>query len=379
MIFQQGSHSQGLRSRFTRLGTFTLLGLTLLLAACGGSSGNGSTGAGTGCPSTKSLNGGGSTFINPLFSKMFTEYPNAKCGANVNYQSIGSGAGINNLLQGIVNFGATDSPMTDDQLAKSTHGPIVHIPVTLGTEAIVYNLPGIPSGKLKLTGPIITNIYLGKVTSWDDPSIKQINPGLSLSKLAISVAHRSDGSGTTSIFTHYLSAISPGWQSKVGAGTTVNWPVGVGGKGNDGVAAVVRQTAGAIGYVELAYAVKNSIPFASLQNAAGNFLEPSLDGGKAAAASVTTIPDDLRFFIVNAPGAASYPVSGFVWVVVYQHQTNADKGEAVANMLWWVIHDGQQYSAPLTYVPLPAPIVTRGEAKIKSMTCGSDNSPCYKG
>src|SRR6266487_237108 len=379
MIFQQGSHSQGLRSRFTRLGTFTLLGLTLLLAACGGSSGNGSTGAGTGCPSTKSLNGGGSTFINPLFSKMFTEYPNAKCGANVNYQSIGSGAGINNLLQGIVDFGATDSPMTDDQLAKSTHGPIVHIPVTLGTEAIVYNLPGIPSGKLKLTGPIITNIYLGKVTSWDDPSIKQINPDLSLSKLAISVAHRSDGSGTTSIFTHYLSAISPGWQSKVGAGTTVNWPVGVGGKGNDGVAAVVRQTAGAIGYVELAYAVKNSIPFASLQNAAGNFLEPSLGGGKAAAASVTTIPDDLRFFIVNAPGAASYPVSGFVWVVVYQHQTNADKGQAVANMLWWVIHDGQQYSAPLTYVPLPAPIVTRGEAKIKSMTCGSDNSPCYKG
>jgi len=379
MIFQQGSRPQGLRSLFTRLGTFTLLGLTLLLAACGGSSGNASTAAGTSCPSTKSLNGGGSTFINPLFSKMFTEYPNAKCGANVNYQSIGSGAGINNLLQGIVNFGATDSPMTDDQLAKSTHGPIIHIPVTLGTEAIVYNLPGIPSGKLKLTGPIITNIYLGKVTSWDDPSIKQINPGLSLSKLAISVAHRSDGSGTTSIFTHYLSAISPGWQSKVGAGTTVNWPVGVGGKGNDGVAAVVRQTAGAIGYVELAYAVKNSIPFASLQNAAGNFLEPSLGGGKAAAASVTTIPDDLRFFIVNAPGAASYPVSGFVWVVVYQHQTNADKGEAVANMLWWVIHDGQQYSAPLTYVPLPAPIVTRGEAKIKSMTCGSDNSPCYKG
>src|SRR6266487_4440434 len=376
MFFQGFSHARQGQGLLTRLGIIALLGLTLILAACGGSS---STTGGATCPSTKQLNGGGSTFINPLFSKMFSVYPNAKCGANVNYQSIGSGAGINNLLQGIVDFGATDAPMSDDQLAKSTHGPIVHIPVTLGTEAIVYNLPGIPSGKLKLTGPIITNIYLGKVTSWDDPSIKQINPDLSLSKLAISVAHRSDGSGTTSIFTHYLSAISPGWQSKVGAGTTVNWPVGVGGKGNDGVAAVVRQTAGAIGYVELAYAVKNSIPFASLQNAAGNFLEPSLGGGKAAAASVTTIPDDLRFFIVNAPGAASYPVSGFVWVVVYQHQTNADKGQAVANMLWWVIHDGQQYSAPLTYVPLPAPIVTRGEAKIKSMTCGSDNSPCYKG
>jgi phosphate transport system substrate-binding protein len=382
MLFQQASHASWQRRLLTRLGLVSVLGLVVILAACGQSSNTsaGSTnGTSQACPSTNVLNGAGSTFVNPLFSKMFTEYPQAKCGINVNYQPVGSGAGINDLLQNIVSFGATDTPMTDAELASSKNGPILHIPVTLGTEAIIYNLAGVPSGKLHLTGELIANIFLGNITSWDDPAVKQANPGLSLPHQAISVAHRSDGSGTTGIFTQYLSQVSPAWKSQVGAGTTVNWPVGVGGKGSTGVAAIVKATAGAIGYVELAYAVQNNIPYAIVQNQAGKFLAPSLDGAKAAAANVTSIPDDLRFFIVNAPGDQSYPISGFSWIVVYQHQSNADKGQALANMLWWIIHDGQQYSTPLTYAPLPEAIVTRAEAKIKSMTCGSNNAPCYRG
>lgn len=367
------------------LGTLVLLGLTLLLAACGGTSGGspgtGSSGGSGGttqtCPSTKSLTGAGSTFDYPLFSKMFTEYPNAKCGANVNYQSVGSGAGINDLLTNIVAFGATDTPLTDAQIAKSTNGPILHIPVTLGAEAISYNLQGIASGTLKLTGPVVASMYLGKITTWNDPAIKQLNPGVNLPSQTITIVHRSDGSGTTGIFTHYLSAVSPEWQSKVGAGTTVKWPVGVGGKGNAGVAAAVKSTAGSIGYLELAYVVSNNISYTLMQNKDGKYIAPSLDGAKAAAANVTDIPADLRFFIVNAPGADSYPISGFSWVVVYQNQTNADRGKAVANMIWWMTHDGQQYAQALTYVPLPSTIVTKDEAQIRSMKCGS--SACYAG
>jgi phosphate transport system substrate-binding protein len=378
--------SQGIKDRekqhgmLPQLGTFALLGLMLLLAACGGGGGNTNTGNGsngTSCPSTKNLTGAGSTFDNPLFQKMFSVYPSVKCGGNVNYQAVGSGAGINDLLQQIVDFGATDTPVSDAQLAKSPNGPILHIPVTLGAEAIFYNLPNIPSGKIQLTGPILANIYLGKITSWSDPAIKQINPNVTLPTTNITIVHRSDGSGTTGIFTHYLSDVSPDWQSKVGAGTTVNWPTGVGGKGNAGVAAAVKATAGSIGYVELAYAVSNNIPFVLLQNKNGKYVAPSLEGAKADAANVTTIPADLRFFIVNAPGDGSYPISGFSWVVVYQNQSNADKGKAVANLLWWMIHDGQQYATALTYVPLPAAIVTKSEAQVKAMKCGG--SACYTG
>jgi phosphate transport system substrate-binding protein len=382
MIFQRVKTGEKQHWMQARLGTLTLLGLILLLAACGGGGGgttttigNGSNG--TSCPSTKNLTGAGSSFDNPLFQKMFSVYPSVKCGGHVNYQSVGSGAGINDLLQQIVDFGATDAPMSDAQLAKSPNGPILHIPVTLGATAIVYNLPGIDSGKIQLTGPIIANMYLGKITSWNDPAIKQINPNVTLPNKNITIVHRSDGSGTTGIFTHYLSAVSPDWQSKVGAGTTVNWPTGVGGKGSSGVAAAVKGTVGAIGYVELAYATSNKIPFALVQNKNGNYVAPSLDGAKADAANVTTIPADLRFYIVNAPGDASYPISGFSWVVVYQNQSNADKGQALVNLLWWMIHDGQQYSTALTYVPLPAPIVTKSEAQIKAMKCGG--SACYTG
>ncbi len=349
--------------------------VSILISACGGSTTPG-TGTGNGCPATKALTGAGSTFDNPLFSKMFSVYPSVKCGANVNYQSIGSGAGINDLLQQIVAFGATDSPMSDTQLALSKAGPIIHIPVTLGAVAVSYNLPGVTT-RVKLTGPVIAAIFLGTIKSWDDPQIKAVNTGVTLPHLTITVVHRSDGSGTTGIFTHYLAAISPDWMSKVGAATTVNWPVGVGGKGNAGVAAAVQSTKGSIGYNELAYVLANNISYASVQNANGKFVDPSLDGAKADAEGVTTIPADLRFYIVNAPGDTAYPISGFSWAVVYQNQSNADKGQALANLLWWMIHDGQQYSTPLNYVPLPATIVTKSEAQIQSMTCGG--SACYKG
>ena len=381
MVFHRLSQARRGRNLFTHLGVLGLLGLTLILAACGGSSST-SSGSGTpaaaACPSTSQLNGGGSTFINPLFSKMFSEYPNAKCGVNVNYQSIGSGAGINDLLQGIVDFGATDAPMTDAQLASSTKGHILHVPVTIGAVAISYNLTGV-SGHLNLTGPIIANIYLGTVKYWDDASIKAINAGVSLPHQTIAVVHRSDGSGTTGIFTHYLSAISPDWMSKVGAGTTVNWPTGVGAKGNSGVAAQVKSTSGAIGYNELGYVLTNSIQYAAVQNANMKYVVPSVDSAAAAAQNInaSSIPADLRFFFVNAPGDATYPITGFSWAIVYQNQTNTDKGMAIANMLWWVIHDGQQYSTALGYVPLPPNIVTLSEAQIKSMKCGS--GPCYTG
>jgi phosphate transport system substrate-binding protein len=382
MVFHRLSQAHRGQHLFTRLGVLGLLGLTLILAACGGSSSTGSS-SGTGtptasCPSTSQLNGGGSTFINPLFSKMFAEYPNAKCGVNVNYQSIGSGAGINDLLTGIVDFGATDAPMTDAQLSSSTKGPILHIPVTIGAVAISYNLSGV-TGHLNLTGPVIANIFLGTVKFWDDASITALNAGVSIPHQSINVVHRSDGSGTTGIFTHYLVAVSPAWKSTVGAGTTVNWPTGVGAKGNSGVAAQVKSTTGAIGYNELGYVLTNNIQYAAVQNASMKFVVPSVDSAAAAAQSINqaTIPADLRFYFVNAPGDGSYPITGFTWAVVYQNQSNTDKGMAIANMLWWVTHDGQQYSTALGYVPLPANIVTLSEAQIKSMKCGS--GPCYTG
>ena len=316
MLFHRLSQTRRGQHLFTHQGVLGLLGLTLILilAACGGSS-TSNSGSGTptaSCPSTSQLNGGGSTFINPLFSKMFSEYPNAKCGVNVNYQSIGSGAGINDLLTGVVDFGATDTPLTDAQLASSTKGHILHIPVTIGAVAISYNLSGV-SGHLNLTGPVIANIYLGTVKYWDDASITAINPGVSLPHQTIAVVHRSDGSGTTGIFTHYLSAISPTWKSTVGAGTTVNWPTGVGAKGNAGVAAQVKSTTGAIGYNELGYVLTNNIQYAAVQNANMKYVVPSVDSAAAAAMNIdkSTVPADLRFFFVNAPGDTSYPITGF--------------------------------------------------------------------
>jgi phosphate transport system substrate-binding protein len=381
MLFQRLSRARYGRHLLTRLGFLGVLGLTLFLAACGSSS-TGSSGSGTpsaqSCPSTTTLNAAGSTLVEPLFAKMFSEFPNAKCGVMVNYQAVGSGAGINDLLTGIVDIGATDAPMTDAQLASSTKGPILHVPDTIGAVAISYNLSGV-SGHLNLTGPVIADVFLGTIKFWDDSQITALNAGVSLPHEGITVVHRSDGSGTTGIFTSYLSAVSPQWKSQVGAGTTINWPTGVGAKGNSGVAAQVKSTAGAMGYNELAYVLTNTIQYAAVQNASMKYVLPSLASAAAAAQSINTatIPADLRFYFVNAPGDASYPITGFSWAIVYQNQTNADKGMAIANTLWWVIHDGQQFAAALSYVPLPANIAALGSAQIKSMKCGS--SACYTG
>jgi phosphate transport system substrate-binding protein len=308
---------------------------------------------------------------------MFAAYAQVPCAPAVSYLADGSGAGMNDLLEQNVDFAATDVPMTDVALARSQHGPILHIPVTLGSVAIVYHVIGVPS-QLKLTGPVLADIFLGKITAWNDPAITQLNPGVSLPPLSITVIHRSDGSGTTGIFTHYLAQVSPTWNANVGAGYTVNWPVGVGFKGNGGVADGVQSITGSIGYVELSYALRLHLPYAMVQNAAGQYVAPSIQGAQAAAASsVGSIPADLRFFIVNAPGTDAYPLSGYSWLIVYQQQSDAAKGEALANLFWWMIHDGQRYAEPLHYAALPDMMVTRSEAQIRAMTCGS--SPCYTG
>jgi|SRR5579859_196157 len=377
MILFSKSSRRSLRGMTLATG---LMLLTLLLSACGSGAGATATVTGTAvsCPQTNSLTGAGSTFVNPLFSKMFNEYANVGCQIEVNYQSVGSGAGITQLLNQTVDFGATDSPMTDAQLAQSKNGNVLHIPVTIGAVAVSFNLSELPTSQhIQLDGATLANIFLGKITLWDDPAITALNSGVTLPHKNISVIHRSDGSGTTGIFTHYLSAVSSDWSSKVGAATTVNWPVGVGAKGNDGVATAVKNTEGAIGYNELAYVLTNSIQYAAIQDHDGDYVLPSLDSAKAAASAITTIPDDLRFFFVNSAGKNAYPITGFSWALVYANQADADKGQAIADTMWWVIHDGQQYSTPLSYVPLPANIVQRGEAQIKAMMCSG--GPCYKG
>ncbi|HEU5441027.1 MAG TPA: phosphate ABC transporter substrate-binding protein PstS [Ktedonobacterales bacterium] len=367
--------SHAIRSITVRLALGVVALTSLTLAACSGSNSGGTSG---GCPNTNALTGAGSTFINPLMAKWTDAYVNATCGAQVTYQSVGSGAGITQFLQQTVDFGATDSPMTDAQVGQSPNGAVLHVPATIGGVAISYNVPEMAAGThLQLTGDTIAKIFLGTIKNWNDPAIAASNTGASLPNKPITVVHRSDGSGTTGILTHYLAAVSPDWANGPGAGTTINWPTGVGAKGNDGVAAQVKNTAYAIGYNELAYVVANNISYAAVQNKdASAFVVPSSDTVAAAANSVTSIPDDLRFFFVNAPGATSYPIAGFSWLLVYQNQKDADKGQAIANFLWYGVHDGQQFASP-NYVPLPANIVQKDEAKIKAMQCGG--SACYKG
>jgi phosphate transport system substrate-binding protein len=355
-----------------------MLAVALITAACGSTSS--SVGGSVSCPQQVGLTGAGSTFDNPLFTQQFQVYPSQKCGIQVNYQSVGSGAGIAQLLAGTVDFGATDSPMKDSDLAKSTEGPILHIPITLGGVGIIFNLSGV--SQLQLSGPVISQIYLGKITKWNDPAITALNSGVALPSENITVEHRSDGSGTTGIFTHYLATVSTDWNAGPGAGTTINWPVGVGGNGSDGVTANTKQTAGAIGYVESGYAIKNNLTTATVLNAAGKYVAPTLDAIKAAAnnylsQNASSVPADLRFFIVNAPGDTSYPISGFSWVIVYQNQTDSNKGQNLANLLWWMTHNGQQYSNALNYAVLPPTIVTKDEGQIKKIQCGS--SACYSG
>jgi phosphate transport system substrate-binding protein len=312
------------------------------------------------------INGAGATFPYPIYSKWFDVYAKQNPGIKFNYQSIGSGGGIRMLSNRTVDVGASDAPLTDEQLSGAP-GKILHFPSVMGADVIAYNLPGF-TGKLRLTGPVLADIFMGKITKWDDDKIKALNPGAAIPSTDIVVCHRSDGSGTTYIFVDYLSKVSPGWASDVGKGTSVKWPAGLGGKGNEGVTALIQQTPGAIGYVELIYALNNHIPYAVIQNKAGKWIEASLNGVTAAAASVAgNMPADFRVSITNAPGADAYPISSFTWLLVYQKQTNKETGEQIVKFLHWALTDGQKYAPDLKYAPLPAEVVQKEAAQIQQI------------
>jgi phosphate transport system substrate-binding protein len=307
-----------------------------------------------------------------LYSKWFDEYA-AKSGVKINYQSIGSGGGIRQISEGTVDFGATDSPMKDDELAKAKGGPILHIPTVLGAVAVIYTLPGITT-PLKLSGDVLADIFAGKITKWNDPRIVALNAGVKLPATDILVVHRTEASGTTFVFTDYLTSVSKTWAASPGKGKDVAWPVGLGGKGNEGVAGQVKQTPGAIGYVELAYAKQNNLPFAVIKNSAGNFVAPSPDGATAAAAGVAAkLPPntDYRLSIVNAPGAQAYPISSFTWLLVYKQQRDPVKGKKLVDFLRWALSDGEKEATTLDYAPLPASMATQLKARIDSIKVGS--------
>jgi len=311
------------------------------------------------------LNGAGATFPYPMYSKWFSEYNKLHSDIQINYQSIGSGGGIRQVLNGTVDFGASDGPMTDEQL-KEAKVKILHIPTVLGADVPAYNIPGV-SGEIKFTPDVLANIFLGKITNWNDPAIAKANPGLNLPNQSIIIVHRSDGSGTTYIWTDYLSKVSKDWESSVGKGTSVKWPVGLGGKGNEGVAGQIRQLAGSIGYIELIYAVENKITYGSVQNAAGNFVKASLDGVTEAAASVKTMPADFRVSITNAPGKTAYPISSFTWLLIPVQSKDANKGKILSDFLNWMVTDGQKMTAQLSYAPLPANVAEKVKATIKQV------------
>jgi phosphate transport system substrate-binding protein len=318
---------------------------------------------------TVDLQGAGATFPNPLYQKWVSEYGKLHPNIRIDYQSIGSGGGIKQIKERTVGFGASDSPMKDDDL-KSAPGEILHIPTVLGAVVITYNLAKVEH-PLKFSPDVIADIFLGKIKKWNDPRIRVDNPGVSLPATEITVVHRSDGSGTSAVFTDYLSKVSPEWKEKVGTGTSPSWPVGIGGKGNEGVAGQVKNTPNTIGYVELAYAVQNKLPAAQIKNASGVFIQPSIDAVTAAAAgSVASTPDDLRVSITNAPGADAYPISSYTYLLIYKDQQDPVKGKALVDFAWWGIHEGETYAKDLQYAPLPAEIVKRAEVKINSITAG---------
>jgi phosphate transport system substrate-binding protein len=311
---------------------------------------------------TTQINGAGATFPYPIYSKWFSEYNKLHPDLKFNYQSIGSGGGVKQITEKTVDFGATDSAMTDDEVKKAPG--VLHVPTVLGAVVVIAN--GAPDG-WKLAPDVLADIYLGKITKWSDPRITQLNPGLKLGDAAITVVHRSDGSGTTGVYTDYLAKVSPDWKTQVGAAKSVKWPVGLGGKGNEGVTGLVKTTPGAIGYVELAYAHQNKLATAAIKNADGAFVSPSVESTSAAAAGVE-MPADFRVSITNAKGKGSYPISSFTYLLVYKDQPDAAKGNALVHFLWWAIHDGQKLAPALDYAPLPKAVVTRVEAETKSIT-----------
>jgi phosphate transport system substrate-binding protein len=310
------------------------------------------------------LNAAGATFPYPIYSKWFAEYHKAHPEVAINYQSVGSGAGIRQLTAQTVDFGASDGPMTDQQLAEAKR-PIFHIPTVLGAVAPAFNVSGVSD--LRFSGATLAGIYLGKITQWNDKAIAADNPGAKLPDKQIVVVHRSDGSGTTYIFTDYLSKVSPDWKSGPGNGTAVKWPVGLGAKGNEGVAGMIRQTDGAIGYVELIYALQNKIPFAAMKNAAGQWVKASLESTTAAAASVKDMPADFRVSITNAPGAQAYPIASFTWLLIPAQWTDQTKKNAVVGFLNWMLDSGEAMVSQLDYAPLPKAVADKVRAKIKEI------------
>jgi phosphate transport system substrate-binding protein len=304
------------------------------------------------------INGAGATFPYPLYSKWFSEYAKVEQGTQINYQSIGSGGGIRQLTDRTIDFGASDAPMNDEQIAKLT-SPAIHVPTVLGAVVVTYNLPGVTT-PLKLSGETIVDLFLGRIKKWNDPKLAALNAGVALPATDVMVVQRSDGSGTTAVFTDYLAKVSTDWKTQVGTGTSVKWPVGLGGKGNEGVTGLIKQTPGTIGYVELTYAKTNQLPYASIRNAAGTFVVPSPQSVTAAAeAAAASIPDDFRVSITNAAGKGSYPISSFTYLLVYRTDMPAEKAETFKKFLLWALGAGQKFAEPLDYAPLPAKVATR--------------------
>jgi phosphate transport system substrate-binding protein len=354
-----------------------ILGAAVLAIAAGMmlTSCNGTGGTGTKSDSTANAAGGedntilgaGATFPNPLYSKMFSEY-NKMNGLKVNYQSIGSGGGIQQLTSKTVDFGASDAPLNGKQ-DSALSAPAIHIPITAGAVVLSYNLPDMKD-TLNLSPDVLAKIFLGEIKKWNDPAIKAINKAANLPATDILVAHRSDGSGTSNIFTTYLSKVSKDWDSKVGKGSSVNWPVGLGGKGNEGVAGSIKQTPGAIGYIELAYAIQNNMAYAKMQNKAGNWVSPGI--ASVTAAANITIPADAKISLTNTDAADGYPISGLTWILVYKEQKYNDRSlqraTNILKMIQWMVHDGQQYCAPLNYAPLSPIAVSIADAQLKTIT-----------
>jgi phosphate transport system substrate-binding protein len=309
------------------------------------------------------INGAGATFPFPIYSKWFSEYNKLHPDVQINYQSIGSGGGVKQITERTVDFGASDAPLSDAELAKAPN--LQHIPTVLGADVVILNLPGVAG--LRFAPDTLAGIFLGKITKWSDAAIARDNPGIKLPDMAITVVHRSDGSGTTYVWTDYLSKVSPEWKAGPGTGKSVNWPVGLGGKGNEGVTGTVKQTEGAIGYVELAYANQNKIVPATIRNREGAWVKPTIESVSLAAAEVE-MPDDYRVSITDGAGKDAYPIASFTYLLVYRDQPDAAKGAALLEFLWWAIHDGQKSAGALDYAPLPKPVIQKVERTLKGMT-----------
>ncbi|GMV14185.1 MAG: phosphate ABC transporter substrate-binding protein PstS [Polyangiaceae bacterium] len=331
----------------------------------------GPAGSGSAAPATGqvTLVGAGATFPYPLYSKWMSEYNKVNPNVRINYQSIGSGGGIRQVSAGTVDFGASDAPMTADEVQKAP-AKLHHIPSTLGAVIITYNVPGV-SGPLKLSAEAVSGIFLGTIKKWNDPKLVEANSDAKLPDKDIAVVYRSDGSGTTAVFTDYLVKVSPEFKDKVGAGKSVKWPVGLGAKGNEGVTGQVKTTPFTVGYVELAYARQNKLPIAHVKNKAGKFVEPKPESITAAAAGVE-VDDTLTASLADPPGEAAYPISAFTYLLVYEDAKNKVKGEAIAKFLWWALHDGQKHAAELDYAPLPESLIKKTEERIKSLRSGNE-------